>query len=380
MSKKDNSNFLKNKLATMNNMNKLIPATSKLKTQNFKGIAALSKVTPSYVQYINQQNNINNRFNKYSEELHRLTYTQSKLIEVATNNISTIPQTTGLNQFNKVINSNKIIPTINSWIGQQNTLTNNNFLTQISVVQEALGKLNISYLEKVFVPYNQNVTWIKDINNILCLPPNPYILQYALLKKKWVIIYNNDIDLELKDKIEHIKNKANRKVKSLENIVIDFYTKNNYQNTFKRLEEVINLVAKSKFYPKSYVDYLRRFQKTLKQDFGNCQLLITNLMTLIENAVAQRLGLLNSSSGHLIKTNLEKTEKKIYENSDLELLMVVLIYLWNGKFQNFPDGIDKVGIGRHSIDHGRVNPDRYTDIVFIKLLLIFDQLLRISWD
>ena len=73
---------------------------------------------------------------------------------------------------------------------------------------------------------------------------------------------------------------------------------------------------------------------------------------------------------------VKKDPKKTYI---VELYQVALCLddLWDTNIQNFEDGRYNVGIGRHSIQHGRVDPRCYNAEIMEKLICLLYALVKL---
>ncbi|MEK3527010.1 hypothetical protein, partial [Lactobacillus crispatus] len=240
----------------------------------------------------------------------------------------------------------------------------------------------------------------KKLNKILfARVTNPLITKKAIFKTKetptisrnivglaasvnnWVVLNDTDsLDKELLDKCQ------NKEVTEIDKIIKDYYTQDNYDKTFQKMLTIIQTQGKSNDVyindgQKAQLVYMLRL---LKEDFCNYLVLINTAMSIVENFVAQKFDVLLSDRGDKISKRLKpivvstgNSESGKVDIRNTFIVCKILSDFWNGNFQKFSEGPNTIGIGRHSILHGRVNPNRYTDTLMIKLILLMYGLIKI---
>lgn len=222
---------------------------------------------------------------------------------------------------------------------------------------------------------------LKHIPSINKLPISRQNIGLAGSIDGWVILNkNNDIDEALLDKCE------GKDQFELNDIISNFYHKNGYQMVFNKIDELLQLttITNDIFINNGQKLQLRLIVKFLKENPNSYPILISTIMSIVENFAAQKIHKLNTKQGAYIKKNINNTTSKSgnqeigkTDETNIFIIFIILSYLWDEKRQNFADGPDKVGIGRHSIAHGRVNPLRYTSDLMIKLILLMYGLVKI---
>lgn len=188
------------------------------------------------------------------------------------------------------------------------------------------------------------------------------------------------LDEELLDRCQ------NKGLIEIEKIIKDYYTQNNYDKAFIKLRSIIQIKGKINdiCLTKGQKVQLVYMFRLLKEDFCNCIVLINTAMSLIENFIAQKFNVLLSNKGDKIGKRLKpvvlSTGNVESNKADIRNTFIVCRILsdfWNGKLQKFSEGPNAIRIGRHSILHGRVDPNRYTNTLMIKLILLMYGLINI---
>ncbi|MGO2722886.1 MAG: hypothetical protein ACTIAG_03960 [Lactobacillus sp.] len=100
-------------------------------------------------------------------------------------------------------------------------------------------------------------------------------------------------------------------------------------------------------------------------------------MSWLEYVVAAKFGVVEDKEGFKLGKRIQNLDKLIGEASVTDFNGAIMSYyavfsylsdLWNSKKQKFQDGREKIGIGRHSVQHGRVDPARFDEEVIEKLI------------
>lgn len=187
----------------------------------------------------------------------------------------------------------------------------------------------------------------------------------SLEHNDWVILLeNSQVDKEL------IQECRDSRKFSFDKIAHSFYSRNNHKNIFRKLDYLISTNYKDNKVKLTggYHDQIIRVKKLLQQDFDNSEVLISTVMTWVEYAISARFGVVNDNNGYRLGGKIQNLDKYISNTSvekfDNNILAYYTVFsylseLWNPKMQKFEDGREKIGIGRHSVQHGRVDPNRY---------------------
>lgn len=220
----------------------------------------------------------------------------------------------------------------------------------------------------------------KDVSNLI-IPKEEIAL--SLADNHWIMLLcNSKIDKELLNECKASENN------NFNEIVQNFYSRNNHKNVFRKIDYLISADYSKKEVKlvDGFHDQIKRVRKILFRDFGDSEVLISTVMTWIEYAVAEKFGVLEDKKGYKLGRRIDKFEEKIEKLELKEITPLVVDYyniffylsdLWNSRLQDFEDGKDQVGIGRHSIQHARVNPKRYTDEVMSKLICLLYALVKL---
>lgn len=198
---------------------------------------------------------------------------------------------------------------------------------------------------------------------------------------KWALLSNDVLDKPL------IKYSSLRENIDFEKTAEDYFKADDNKITFKKLDYLIaNNFDKTGFsFPEGYISKIERIRFLLNQDIkNNSIILVEPLMTTIEYVLASKLGILESQKGALVGRRIINIGDKIYElgpsspkYQNFYSVFKVLDILWDPNKQKFCDGLDKTGIGRHSIDHARVNPSRFDDVLIKKLICLLYALVHL---
>lgn len=186
----------------------------------------------------------------------------------------------------------------------------------------------------------------------------------VLAKNNWVFSYFSVSDIEQlidKDDSEILEYARN------------YFTADNYSNFFDIFASVKSYFEKLPE-DKGYLELLIMIEDLLKQDFKYYKVLISTIMSIIEYKFIQKTGRLNT--GKIAKcSNIKNSADRIVksENTNLESILnksdfKVLIHFYEGG--EFGKGINGSKFGRHSIQHGRYNPERLEETDMIKSVLL----------
>ena len=220
----------------------------------------------------------------------------------------------------------------------------------------------------------------KDVSNLI-IPKEEIAL--SLADNHWIMLLRDSkIDKELLNECKESENN------NFNEIVQNFYSRNNHKNVFRKIDYLIGADYSKKEVKlvDGFHDQIKRVRKILFRAFSDSEVLISTVMTWIEYAVAEKFGVLEDKNGYKLGGRIEEFEEKIEKLELKEITLLVVDYyniffylsdLWNSRLQDFEDGKDQVGIGRHSIQHARVNPKRYTDEVMSKLICLLYALVKL---
>lgn len=204
-----------------------------------------------------------------------------------------------------------------------------------------------------------------------------------LMYDHWVLMLNNSkVDKEL------IKSCKNSQQLELSEVAYTFYSEDHHKNIFRKLDYLISADYSHNQIKliDGYHDQIIRVRKLLDQDFNNSEVLVNVVMSWVEYAIAARFGVVEDNQGYRIGSKIEDFDELIGQTSislfDENLIAYYAVFsylddLWNPKMQKFEDGKDSVGIGRHSVQHGRVDPRRYTEEVMEKLICLVYALVKL---
>ena len=245
----------------------------------------------------------------------------------------------------------------------------------IDIIGKKVNKILFARLANPLITKKQTMLKTKET------PISRDIVGLAASVNNWVVLNDaNSLDKEL------LNNCQNKGISEIDKIIKDYYTQDNYDKVFKKILIIIQTKGKSNdIYindgQKAQLVYMLRL---LKEDFCNYLVLINTAMSIVENFVAQKFDVLLNNKGDKISKRLKRivvsTGNSESDEADIRNTFIVCKILsdfWNGNFQKFSEGPNAIGIGRHSILHGRVNPNRYTDTLMIKLILLMYGLIKI---
>ena len=238
-----------------------------------------------------------------------------------------------------------------------------------------------SILKKVSIPLSKKINsplikvhsqkWSKEWTRLF------------LSKKHWICILDSPIDQKL------VKECQRYPISELDRVTKNFYSKNNYENIMKKLVYLISCDYTNKNIKliDGYHIQLVYVKKLLQQDFNNAIVLVNTAISWIEYAVAAKFELVENKHGHSLTRKIKKLSNDIdkYSKKDPKKTYLVELYqvslclddLWDTNKQNFEDGRYNVGIGRHSIQHGRVDPRCYNAEIMEKLICLLYALVKL---
>lgn len=182
--------------------------------------------------------------------------------------------TSALMSMSKVINQNNIAATrmfkaVSQQMKMSTGLLANTYFSQIAKsarVQQS--------------KYSQWIQQIKDSEAKIKARINELYSQALekikeLAKDDWVITPLVDIDL--------LEEKSSDKTETLSQKMVTYYTADEYHHFFDELDNLIDNFEDSEF-DRGYIAQLKKIRKLLHQDFSNCDVLVSTIMSIIEYA------------------------------------------------------------------------------------------------
>lgn len=152
--------------------------------------------------------------------------------------------------------------------------------------------------------------------------------------------------------------------------LVEYYTKNNFQKLYKEFDNIERLMAQDTS-SQGYLKQVEKVRSTFQKDNTSFLITINCIVSIIDYEFINALGRLDSNeiTRHGKVADLEREdEQEEYRNfmaiSSEKALMSFLV------FSNFSDGIDQTKFTRHSIQHGRYNPSRLTEGDLVKCVCL----------
>lgn len=159
----------------------------------------------------------------------------------------------------------------------------------------------------------------------------------------------------------------------IDSYLMDYYSKNNYEKTFEELDLLIETLDLG------YKDQMSKIKKILELDINNYKVVIPTLFTILEYVYDKELGFLNTNNSMKFR-NVEKAREKLTKNENDNFLLVMLISAYSvlqddledGRKNNigFSKGTNGVKYSRHSVLHGRIDPNRLKIKDLIQLVVL----------
>lgn len=184
----------------------------------------------------------------------------------------------------------------------------------------------------------------------------------VLMEHDWVTseFFYNDI----------LKMNYNKSEEDILKYIKNFYSENNYEKFFRIFDLIIDSFQDLKM-NEGYRLQLIKMRNIVSQDFNNYDLLISNLFSIAEYVCAFQFDLL-SNNDYINKESIKNNRKKYTdENGQLTAIDMLSFFTvlkkWWAK-ADFKVGLEKTKFNRNTVEHGRFDPRRFTEIDFIKII------------
>ena len=184
----------------------------------------------------------------------------------------------------------------------------------------------------------------------------------VLMEHDWVTseFFYNDI----------LKMNYNKSEEDILKYIKNFYSENNYEKFFRIFDLIIDSFQDLKM-NEGYRLKLIKMRNIVSQDFNNYDLLISNLFSIAEYVCAFQFDLL-SNNDYINKESIKNNRKKYAdENGQLTAIDMLSFFTvlkkWWAK-ADFKVGLKKTKFNRNTVEHGRFDPRRFTEIDFIKII------------
>lgn len=184
----------------------------------------------------------------------------------------------------------------------------------------------------------------------------------VLMEHDWVTseFFYNDI----------LKMNYNKSEEDILKYIKNFYSENNYEKFFRIFDLIIDSFQDLKM-NEGYRLQLIKMRNIVSQDFNNYDLLISNLFSIAEYVCAFQFDLL-SNNDYINKESIKNNRKKYAdENGQLTAIDMLSFFTvlkkWWAK-ADFKVGLEKTKFNRNTVEHGRFDPRRFTEIDFIKII------------
>lgn len=186
-----------------------------------------------------------------------------------------------------------------------------------------------------------------------------------LSENGWVITDFFEID-----KLLELKGKS---VNEMNEIMTDYYIKDNYKQFFYEFDQLIDDFIDEDF-DLGYLDQLKVIRKLLEENFNNYKVLISTAVSILDFKYTEVIGLVSTDN----ILNRRDIKRYFQRHKDDErpaidyitfssLLKTLDAFLEQGHFHV---GVEHTHLTRHAIQHGRYDPSRYKDTDFIKVILL----------
>lgn len=184
----------------------------------------------------------------------------------------------------------------------------------------------------------------------------------VLMENDWVTseFFYNDI----------LKMNYNKSEEDILKYIKNFYLENNYEKFFRIFDLIIDSFQDLRM-NEGYRLQLIRIRNIVSQNFNNYDLMINNLFSIAEYVCAFQFYLL--STNDYIKNRSIKNSRKKYANENGQLTTIDMLSFftvlkkWWTK-ADFKVGLEKTKFNRNTVEHGRFDPRRFTEVDFIKII------------
>ena len=185
----------------------------------------------------------------------------------------------------------------------------------------------------------------------------------VLMENDWVTseFFYNDI----------LKMNYNKSEEDILKYIENFYLENNYEKFFRIFGLIIDSFQDLRM-NEGYRLQLIRIRNIISQDFNNYDLMINNLFSIAEYVCAFQFDLL-SNNDYINKKSIKSSRKKYTDENgqltaiDMLSFFTVLKKWWTKA--DFKVGLEKTKFNRNTVEHGRFDPRRFTEVDFIKIIV-----------
>jgi hypothetical protein len=284
------------------------------------------------------------------------------------------------------------------------------FPYKVAEYKNMLGEMSkqISPLSNVMKTMNKNFSLLSEeqLNRLFIYNNSTYTdifeelarRQTALTKN--IRLFNNDFFKNLKETekrykdliptIERLSNQGwvitpyfeinelfklkEKSSEELECFMEDYYTKNNYKQFYYEFDLLLDDFVVDEDNDRGYLNQLEKIKNLIQLDFKNSRVLINAAVSILEFKYIEAFDLEFSNS------IMRERDIKAYYNQHKNDMFIVFDYLSFCSLlqvlmnfmarQEFKVGSKETQLTRHSIQHGRYNPERYKDTDFIKIILL----------
>lgn len=161
----------------------------------------------------------------------------------------------------------------------------------------------------------------------------------------------------------------------IDTFMLNLFERNDYALLFDEIDKIINSLDYG------FKNLLIQVKSILEHDISNFKVVIPPLFSILEYIYVKKSNNNKYSMGYTTAENDIERIKEMEDDSSLIFLLLssykVLLYMLdNGEKSGngFDKGIDAVKYSRHSVLHGRYNPDRLTEVDLIQLILLISSL------
>ncbi|UZX31152.1 hypothetical protein [Lactobacillus helsingborgensis] len=185
----------------------------------------------------------------------------------------------------------------------------------------------------------------------------------VLMENDWVTseFFYNDI----------LKMNYNKSEEDILKYIENFYLENNYEKFFRIFGLIIDSFQDLRM-NEGYRLQLIRIRNIISHDFNNYDLMINNLFSIAEYVCAFQFDLL-SNNDYINKKSIKSSRKKYTDENgqltaiDMLSFFTVLKKWWTKA--DFKVGLEKTKFNRNTVEHGRFDPRRFTEVDFIKIIV-----------
>lgn len=150
-----------------------------------------------------------------------------------------------------------------------------------------------------------------------------------------------------------------------------YYANHDYKNLYREFENIESILKKDE-YTQGYLKQVRIIKDNFIQNHDTFLIAINCIVSIIEFEYVNAIDELNTSN--IMKyVNVEHLKNELKDRDDQEVIaissnMALLKFL---NFSEFEEGINHTLFTRHSLQHGRYNPDRLdiSDFIYCVCLL-----------